>query len=163
MLHEPSGLNEPPGSHDCASTGVDLNSTLIEIAEILRSVASAAFHFQTQLEPHLGRINAAQRQMNWLFVNLATAAYDALRQGGKLIIATANIELDAATAAGMNLTPGAYVQVELTTTDGDPKPGASALEIIQQVGGRLFERAVCRQGKQLIVLFPRAEAAEYNF
>jgi hypothetical protein len=150
--------NEHP-SDSVRSRGVDLNSLLTEISGILRTVVHSGFNLQTRLDPKLGRVDAPRTQLNWLFVNLVVTAYDTLRQDGKFVITTADRHLDEAAAAEMGLAPGRYVQVELNMTTDGRSPGATALEIIRQAGGRIREKDAGASGKTLTVVFPSMPGA----
>jgi hypothetical protein len=149
MSHESSGLNTGP------NPGVDVNATLSQIAEILRSVTSASLQLHTRFDPNPGRIDAAQQEINWLFVNLMTGAYDTLRKGGLLMIKTSQRDLDAAAASELELAPGGYVQVELITSSGGRSAGPAALEMVRQIGGGIREEAVPENGKTITVLLPQ--------
>ena len=146
-------------SDSVRSRGVDLNSLLTEIGGILRTVVHSGFNPQTRLDPNLGRVDAPRPQLNWLFVNLVVTAYDTLWQDGKFVITTADRHLDEAAAGEMGLTPGRYVQVELTMSAGGRSPGATALEIIRQAGGRIREKDAGESGKTLTLIFPSAPGA----
>ena len=136
------------------SRGVDLNSVLDEISGILRTVVHSGFNLQTRFDPKVGRVDAPRTQLNWLFVNLVVSAYDTLRQDGKFVITTADRRLDEAAAGELGLAPGRYVQVELAMTTGGRSPGATALEIIRQAGGRIREKDAGESGKTFTVVFP---------
>jgi hypothetical protein len=141
-------------SDSARARGVDLNSLLTEIGGILRTVVHSGFSLQTRLDPTLSRVDAPRTQLNWLFVNLVVTAYDTLRQDGKFLMTTADRHLDKTAAGEMGLAPGRYVQVELTMTTGGRSPGATALEIIRQAGGRIREKDAGESGKTLTLIFP---------
>ena len=67
--------------------------------------------------PGLGRVKADPAQIEQVIVNLATNARDAMPQGGKLVIETANVDLeDPASSKKVGVKPGSYVMLAVSDT-----------------------------------------------
>jgi PAS domain S-box-containing protein len=64
----------------------------------------------------LGRVKADPSQMEQVIVNLSSNARDAMPNGGKLVIETANAEVDDAVAKNLGVKPGSYVMIAVSDT-----------------------------------------------
>ena len=96
---------------------IDLNELLADIDRLLRRLISANISLVAQPTPNLWPISADRNQIEQVIVNLAVNARDAMPDGGKLTIETANVELDAAYAQQhLNVQPGAYVMLAVSDT-----------------------------------------------
>ncbi len=94
-----------------------LNTAISETDRMLRRLIGENIELVTVLQADLHRVKADPAQIEQIIVNLAVNARDAMPQGGKLTIETANVELDemyAATHAGV--TPGQYVLLAVSDT-----------------------------------------------
>ena len=96
---------------------LDLNGVVAEMDRMLRRLIGEHIALVTVLAPDLGRVRADPNQLEQVIVNLAVNARDAMSDGGKLTIETANVELDAAFAqAHLGSVPGPYAMVAVTDT-----------------------------------------------
>jgi len=96
---------------------LDLNTIVADIENMLRRLIGADVELTTVPGPDLGHVRADQGQIEQVIMNLAVNARDAMPQGGKLIIETANVELDEAFARQHPPSiPGRYVRLAVTDT-----------------------------------------------
>src|SRR5262249_9987372 len=77
---------------------LDLNGVVAGMAQMLKPLIGETIELVTALDPVLGRVKADPAQIEQIILNLAVNARDAMPQGGRLTIETANIALDAAFA-----------------------------------------------------------------
>jgi PAS domain S-box-containing protein len=94
---------------------LDLNAIVSDTQKILRRVIGEDIQLTLDLAPNLGRIRADASQIEQVILNLAVNARDAMQEGGKLVIATANVTLADSTERGQLVRAGDYVR--LTVTD----------------------------------------------
>ena len=93
---------------------LDFNSILAEMAPMLRRLLGQQIELVLLPSAGLGRVEADPAQLEQVVVNLATNARDAMPSGGKLVIETANVELEEQSASPMGLRPGSYVMLAVT-------------------------------------------------
>jgi PAS domain S-box-containing protein len=96
---------------------VDLNGIVADTEALLRRLLGEDIDLLAVLRPELGRVRVDPRQLQQVILNLAVNARDAMPQGGRLTIETANVELDAG-YAGQHaaVSPGAYVMLAVSDT-----------------------------------------------
>ena len=75
---------------------IDLNAVIEGMEPMLRRLLSQNIELILLEAPGLGRIKADPAQIEQVVLNLATNSRDAMPRGGKLVIETANVELDRA-------------------------------------------------------------------
>jgi PAS domain S-box-containing protein len=95
---------------------LDLNGLVSRMELMLKRIIGEDVSLRTELAPGLGTIRADAGQLEQVLVNLAVNARDAMPGGGRLLIRTANAELDPeACRSRSGLRPGPHV--ELTVSD----------------------------------------------
>jgi two-component system, cell cycle sensor histidine kinase and response regulator CckA len=95
---------------------LELNSLVTGMEPMLHRLVGHSIELSLLTGPGLGRVKADPAQLEQVLVNLATNARDAMPNGGKLVIETANAELDEPTAANLTVRPGPYVMLAVSDT-----------------------------------------------
>lgn len=96
---------------------LDINSLVEGTGKMLRRLIGEDIQVITSLKPGVGRINADPGQIEQVLINLVVNARDAMKDGGKIMIETANVELDAAYSdLHIAVTPGPYVMLAVSDT-----------------------------------------------
>ncbi|MFN7090553.1 MAG: ATP-binding protein [Allorhizobium sp.] len=95
---------------------IDANKLVANMAEILNSTLGEVIEKETVLTAGLWRTKADANQLENAVLNLAVNARDAMPEGGKLTIETANMHVDETYAAQNDMAPGQYVMIAVTDT-----------------------------------------------
>jgi len=96
---------------------LDLNSIVLNVEKMLRRLIGEHIELRTSLDPALGCVKADQSQIEQVIFNLAVNARDAMPQGGKLLIETSKVDLDADYARRHPpQKPGPYVLLSVADT-----------------------------------------------
>ena len=163
---------------------LNLNDMVMDMAKMLPRLIGEDIAVSTDLCADLGMVKADQSQIEQVIMNLAVNARDAMPEGGKLRIETANVELDQAYAwqhAGAK--PGSYVR--LTVVDSgvgmDPATLAHIFEpffttkevgkgtglglatvygVVKQSGGYIWVESEPGHGASFQIFLPRVEKSD---
>ena len=96
---------------------LDLNGLVAGRADTLRRLLGEGIELVTDLAPSLGRVMADPGQMEQVLTDLAANARDALPHGGRLTVATSNIDLDESLPCpDPEARPGPYVLLTVSDT-----------------------------------------------
>lgn len=162
---------------------IDLNSVVVNVEKLLRRLIGDDVLLQTSLNAEHGRILADVGQIEQVIVNLAVNARDAMPDGGRLIVETAEVECDEAfSTVHLNVRPGRYVMLAVSDsgqgmdqetqsrifepffTTKAPGQGtglglSTVYGIVSQGGGHTFVQSARGQGTTFRVYFPVATEA----
>jgi len=96
---------------------LDLNAAVSEMDKMLRRLVGEDIDFVTAPAADLGRVKVDPGQIEQVLMNLVVNARDAMPEGGKLTIETANVELGAGYANDrLDVSPGPYVMLAVSDT-----------------------------------------------
>jgi two-component system cell cycle sensor histidine kinase/response regulator CckA len=96
---------------------LDLNSATKEFERMLHHLIGEDIEITFKRSPDLGRVKMDPGQVEQMLMNLAVNARDAMPQGGRLCIETANVELDETYARqNVHVAPGPYVMLSVSDT-----------------------------------------------
>jgi len=163
---------------------VDLNLIVEDMERLLHPLIGENIELHTQLAPDLGRTRADAGQIEQVIMNLVVNSKDAMPNGGKISVRTANAKLNNEDTRReyTYLQPGQYVVLSVTDTgEGMDKEtqlrifepffttkekgkgtglGLSTVYgIIKQSGGYVLVESEPRQGTTFRIYLPRVEDA----
>src|SRR5690606_4467968 len=96
---------------------VDVNNLIVRLSEILERTLGEGVAVEVVRAAGLWRAHVDPNQLENAIINLAVNARDAMPDGGKLTIETANAYLDDNyVATNTDATPGQYVVISVTDT-----------------------------------------------
>jgi PAS domain S-box-containing protein len=96
---------------------LDMNVLVSDMGNMLRRMIGPHIELTTKLDPNLGFVKSDQNQFEQVLINLVVNARDAMPDGGKLLIETAEVCLDEAQARNLPfLQPGPHVQLTVGDT-----------------------------------------------
>ncbi|HUC28961.1 MAG TPA: response regulator [Candidatus Acidoferrum sp.] len=166
------------------SVVLNLNTTITELTQMLRSVVPAHIELTFEPEPSLGNVNADLGQIEQIVTNLVMNARDATPGGGRITIKTSNVKLDDVYARNHpKVHPGSYVVLSVSDSGSgmDPATMARIFEpffttksvgegtglglamvygAIEQAGGHIEVESEIGVGTTFKLYFPRIDAVE---
>jgi PAS domain S-box-containing protein len=96
---------------------LNFNEILVQFENMMRRIIGEGIDIATKFDPNLDIIKADQGQMEQVVMNLVVNARDAMPQGGRLTIETANVVLDETYASQqVDVRPGPYVMLSVSDT-----------------------------------------------
>jgi signal transduction histidine kinase len=96
---------------------IDINSLVSEMSELLHRTLGETVAVETVRGAGLWRVEADANELEAAILNLAVNARDAMAEGGRLTIETANAHIDESYAASQaDVIPGQYVVVSVSDT-----------------------------------------------
>ena len=101
------------------------------MSTMLRRLIGEHIELCLSLSPDLGSVHSDPSQLDQVIMNLVVNARDAMAQGGKLIIETANVELDDEyTSRHLGVRQGSYIMIAVNDTGlgMDPKTRARVFD-----------------------------------
>ncbi len=145
---------------------VDVNAVVMGLVKMLRRTIGEDLELVTRLAPDLGRVRADPVQLEQVLLNLAVNARDAMPDGGRLTIETANagplVRVSVSdSGVGMSQEVLSHLFEPFFTTKEQGKGTglglATVYGIVQQSGGTIAVESTPGQGTTFIVDFPRVE------
>ncbi|MBI3651911.1 MAG: PAS domain S-box protein [Acidobacteria bacterium] len=94
-----------------------INEVITNLQKMLTRLIGEDIDLQANLDLDLGTVRMDRTQVEQVLMNLAVNSRDAMPEGGKIIIETTNISLDAEYAAYfLDIQPGDYVMLAISDT-----------------------------------------------
>jgi PAS domain S-box-containing protein len=96
---------------------IDINSLVSGMSDLLHRSLGETVELEVVRVPRLWTVEADANELESALLNLAVNARDAMPEGGRLTIETANVDLDRAYAATQpDVVPGQYISIAVSDT-----------------------------------------------
>jgi len=96
---------------------LDLNAIVENMDKLLRRLIDDNIEMTTKVQRDLGKVKADPAQIEQVIMNLVVNARDAMPKGGKLVLETSDVTLDASYALEhTSVKPGKYVMLAVSDT-----------------------------------------------
>jgi PAS domain S-box-containing protein len=163
---------------------INLNSIVHEMGKLLPRLIGEDVELLIHTDEQLGTVRADASQMEQVIMNLAVNARDAMPNGGKLVIETANLDLESSyTTMHPLMKPGPYIRLVVTdngtgmdaetqshifepfftTKDKGKGTGlglATVYGIVKQSGGFIWVYSEFGKGTSFKIYLPRLDQPE---
>ena len=160
---------------------LDLNTVVADVEKMLKRLIGEDILLEILVSPDLHAVKADPGQIGQVIMNLAVNARDAMPNGGKLTIETANTTLDEKDAGRYRyVVPGQYVKLRVsdtgcgmdaetqshvfepffTTKEKGKGTGlglATVYGVVKQSGGYIWLQSDVGKGTQFEIFLPRVE------
>ena len=155
-----AGSRRPPP----APTPVELNQIVGNVTRVLQPLLGDNIELVTRLESELGLVSANPHQIGQVIMNLVVNARDAMPQGGRLTIETANVSqvvmlAVSDTGCGMdNETRARLFEPYFTTKEPGRGTGvglATVYDVVTQLGGQISVMSDAGAGSTFKIYLPR--------
>ena len=160
---------------------VNLNALVLDLDRMLRHIMGEDVELVTLQDPELGMVRVDPGQMGQVLINIAANARDAMPDGGKLVIETANVVLGGhSRGAHADLPAGDYARLSIRDTgtgmadyvkerafepffttkevgQGSGLGLSTCYGIVGQAGGHIFIDSELGAGTTFTIYLPRVE------